>query len=42
MCFEFSFRHILERGDGNEIEDVFIVLTPSNYDAARRDALKIE
>ena len=28
--------------EGKEIEDVFIVSTPSNYVAARRDALKIE
>ena len=28
--------------EGKEIEDVFILSTPSNYDAARRDALKIE
>ena len=28
--------------EGKEIEDVFILSTPSKYDAARRDALKIE
>ena len=32
----------MQKGEGKEIEVAFIVLTPSNYVAARRDALKIE
>ena len=34
--------HDVQKGEGKEIEVTFIVLTPSNYVAARRDALKIE
>ena len=32
----------MQKGDGKEIEVAFIVLTPSKYVAARRDAPKIE
>ena len=32
----------MQKGEGKEIEVTFIVLTPSKYVAARRDAPKIE
>jgi len=34
--------HDVQKGEVKEIEVGFIVLTPNNYVAARRDALKIE
>ena len=34
--------HDVQKGEGKEIEVAFIVLTPSKYVAARRDAPKIE
>ena len=34
--------HVVQKGEGKEIEVALIVLIPSNYVAARRDALKIE
>ena len=37
-----NFLQYVQKGDGKEIEIAFIVLTPSKYVAARRDAPKIK
>ena len=41
FCFLFYLNwHYVQKGDVKEIEVAFIVLTPSKYVAARRDAPK--